>query len=1093
MRSKKGTTPFSVKVKERSYRLGLMVSLLLVAWLINIGKTKAQNNIPAPGSIAESPTPVREFDNLPVYFRKNIGQWNEDILFQGSSPGWGANVYFMKDRLSFCATREKENYSREEKNEEYESVVWNLYFKNTNPGVSISAEGESGSHTNYIVGRDESKYKTNVPDYKLISYKNIYDHVTVNYYSTGKNLKYDYILYPGANMDNIQGSFEGIHDLQINSKGNLEIHTTWGTIVEDLPESYQIVNGEKRNVLIEYALVNPKTFGFKIKGGYDRSVPLVIDPVTLKWCTYVGGTLTSCAAYVLDIATNATGDIYGTGWANNNFPTTAGVYDNSFNGSFSATPAVGDINPPGDVYVFKMNSTGTALLWSTYIGGNQSDHGEGIALNAAGDIFVTGWTRSSNFPAVNAYNNTYGGAASPSASLFMSPGDAFAFKLNSNGTALTYSTFIGGPNNDWANDIVINVADEAYITGATESSSFPTTAGALYTTFNGVSDAFFCKLNSTGNTLLYSTFLGGTQFDVGLGLTIDNTNAVYITGATSSADFPVTGSAYDNSFNGVSDIFVTKITAAFTLVYSTYIGGSASEGPGFYPYGMAKNKIVVNTSGQTFVTGTTTSSDFPVVNAYDNTFNGGGGFGGGDVFVFKLNNAGNNLIYSTYIGGAFNDSGNDLIVNNMDEVYVVGGTNSANFPTTPCAYDVTYNGGGPYGDIFFLKLDASGNNLQYSTFFGGSHNQEYYPIIKLVNTSACMPDVIIGLTSHSGDIPTTPGVYKQNPVPPLPPPSGANSYPDMPVLLRFTPVIKSGFTFPSSVCKNTPVQFTDTTNHCGLFNALRTSYWDFGDGTTASIQNPTHAYSSAGNYNVKLVVSCPMDSITKTISIVAAPCGVTVTATTTAVCSGSCTSVTSSPSGGTGPYLYSWSTGATTQNINVCPASITTYTVKVTDAGANTATATTTVTVNPSVSITATSSVACSAANGSAVANPVGGSTPYMYVWSNGQSAQTATSLVSGNYSVTVVDSKGCTSTAITTIDPPLAAQFIKGAANCTGCGCKEWIMVMASDGTSPYSYSWSALGGITKRYQNKLCPGNYTIKVTDKNGCNVNVSVNAP
>jgi len=281
----------------------------------------------------------------------------------------------------------------------------------------------------------------------------------------------------------------------------------------------------------------------------------------------------------------------------------------------------------------------------------------------------------------------------------------------------------------------------------------------------------------------------------------------------------------------------------------------------------------------------------------------------------------------------------------------------------------------------------------------------------------------------------------------------------------------------------------------GVWNAS-TWYWNFGDGTTSTIQNPTHTYSSAGNYNVKLVVGCPKDSVSKTIAVTGA-CSITVTAAALNICSGGCTTVTSTGSGGTGLYTYSWNTGATAQSISACPISTTTYTVKITDAGGATATTTSTVTVNPAVTVTTTGTTPCNGINSSIIAAVAGGSSSFTYSWSNGLTAITnsltsqISNLTSGSYSVTVTDVNGCTATVSAFIYPPLTALYIKGTANCADCGCKEWVMLTASGGTQPYSYLWPS--GYDKRYQNELCPGPYTINITDTNGCSVKVVVSAP
>jgi PKD repeat protein len=301
-----------------------------------------------------------------------------------------------------------------------------------------------------------------------------------------------------------------------------------------------------------------------------------------------------------------------------------------------------------------------------------------------------------------------------------------------------------------------------------------------------------------------------------------------------------------------------------------------------------------------------------------------------------------------------------------------------------------------------------------------------------------------------------------------------------------TSPVSATFTNPTP-CAGVKVCFTNT-------GSAGTETWTWADqaNTTGTITNYCTTFLSAGTYSITHTVASGGCTNTITKNAIVINCSApTVTATPGTVCAGSCTTVTSTGSGGTTPYVYSWSTGATTQNITACPGSTSTYTVKITDAGGTTATTTTIVNVNPAVNVNTTSVTGCSANNGSATANPGGGTVSYTYTWSNSQTTQTATGLAQGNYTVTVTDNKGCSAVSSTSISPSLSAQFIKGTSNCTGCGCKEWIMITAKDGTNPYSYSWP--GGTDKRYMNQLCPGNYVIQVTDKNGCNINIAVNTP
>jgi hypothetical protein len=336
------------------------------------------------------------------------------------------------------------------------------------------------------------------------------------------------------------------------------------------------------------------------------------------------------------------------------------------------------------------------LAYSTYLGGASEDGGQGIAVDAAGNAYITGGTSSVDFPTtVGAFDTTLDGGS-----------DAFVTKLNTTGSALVYSTYLGGTSFDGANSIAVDVAGNAYVAGVTTSTDFPTTALAFDTTFNGATDAFVTKLNTNGSALLYSTYLGGTANDDGRGIGIDGLGNAYLTGDTASGDFPTTAGASDTTANGGDDAYVTKLNSAGSaVVYSTYLGGASSD---------AGTGIALDAAGNAYVAGFTTSTDFPTTaGAFDTTANGAT-----DAFVTKLNTTGSALLYSTYLGGTSADQSLfGVAVDAAGDAYLTGFTQSANFPTTAGAFDTTLGG---IQDAFVTKLDPTGSSLVYSTYLGGS-------------------------------------------------------------------------------------------------------------------------------------------------------------------------------------------------------------------------------------------------------------------------------------------------------------------------------------------------------------------------------------
>jgi hypothetical protein len=344
-----------------------------------------------------------------------------------------------------------------------------------------------------------------------------------------------------------------------------------------------------------------------------------------------------------------------------------------------------------------VNATGSALTYSTYLGGAGNDQGFGIAIDSSGAAYVVGSTLSSNYPTTaGAYDTSYNGGQ-----------DAFVTKLNAAGSAFAYSTYLGGitgVSSDSIAAVAVDAAGAGYVVGLTSSIDFPTTIGAYDTSANGSLDAFATKLNAAGSALVYSTFLGGAGDDTATAVALDASGAVYVTGSTSSSDFPTTAGAFDTTFNGL-DGFVTKLDASGSNpAYSTFVGGASGE---------SISGIAVDASGAVYVTGYTISTDYPVTaGAFDTTFNGA--TSNYDAFATKLNAAGSALVYSTFLGGAGDDTANAVALDASGAVYVTGSTSSSDFPTTAGAFDTSYNG----GDAFLVKINPTGTGLVYSTFLG---------------------------------------------------------------------------------------------------------------------------------------------------------------------------------------------------------------------------------------------------------------------------------------------------------------------------------------------------------------------------------------
>jgi hypothetical protein len=625
-------------------------------------------------SAAKQPADAKKIESaltkLPIYFAPNAGQLDERVKYSASGAGY--NFYLTEDGVTYSFTTGAGD-------EAAEGYALKLSFAGANPGALIEGRKEQAGKVNYLLGNDQNEWQTNVPTFGQVAYKELYPGVDLTYQGAGGKLKYEFIVAPGADANQIQMAYSGADSLKVDKAGNLVIATPWGTLKDEKPFVYQTIGGKKTEVPAAFA-VKGKTVGFTL-GNYDRNRPLIIDP-GLVYSTFLGAG-GSDGAY--SIAVDVEGNTYVTGSTDSaDFPTTAGAHDGGFNSGY------------GDVFVTKLDADGGALVYSTFLGGSGNDSGPSIAVDAAGNAYVTGSTGSADFPTTaGALDQSHNG-----------DDDVFVTKLNAAGSALTYSTFLGGGSGEAGHSIAVDGEGSVYVTGYTWAADFPTTAGALDQSRNGSMEAFVTKLNAAGSALTYSTFLGGGSVDAGYSIAVDGEGSAYVTGVAYSTDFPTTAGALDQSHNGSMDAFVAKLNAAGSaLTYSTFLGGGNGD------YALS---IAVDAPGNAYLTGKTLSSDFPTTTgALDQSHNGDH-----DVFVTKLNSVGNSLVYSTFLGSSGSDEGLAVAVDAAGNAYVTGYTYSTDFPTTTGALDQSFNGS---MDAFVAKLNAAGSGLTYSTFLGGGN------------------------------------------------------------------------------------------------------------------------------------------------------------------------------------------------------------------------------------------------------------------------------------------------------------------------------------------------------------------------------------
>ncbi len=686
-------------------------------------------------------------------------------------------------------------------------------FKNCNEKINITPEFKTDSYSNYFVGSDPDIWETNIFNYESLYYSELYDKIDLRFVIDNSSLKYDIILKPGSDISNIVLDYQGLDRLDIDDMGNLKLVSGAGELIEFIPRSYQIIDNKEIDIKVVYYMQDKFSIGFQAID-YNPNYDLIIDP--LIYSTFIGGTGQDYL-WGGSIQKDATDNIYITGrTTSNNFPTTPGTYDVTFNGNF-------------DGFIIKMNSLGTAPIFSTYFGGSSSDVGSSIYLDSFLNFYICGTTASANFPITPGVFQTSKSGGD----------DGYILKMNSSGNALIYSTYIGGLGNDYPWSLVADVSGNAYFITETNG-FFPTTVGAFDVTYNGGPwDAAVTKINNNGTGLIYSTYLGSNGDDNPSGIVIDSGNNVYISGYTSGNNFPVTAGVYSQVYGGgVNDCFVTKLNpAGNSLVYSTYIGGSGND--------INWNSIAL-TSGNELVFGGYTSGNYPTTpGAYLNFSSGSN-----TAFVSKLSNSGNSLLASTYIGGSGSDQVYYVSLDQNSRVYTTGTTTSTNFPIVGCVYDSTANG---LNDAFLSVFNANLSMLEYSTYIGGSLSDKGSAIIAENNFA-----YLIGETG-SVNYPTTTGAFDET--------FNGGSLDVFLTKIELANSLVVNFTNTNNVCYGSPITFTN--NSSGATNYL----WDFGDSNSSNLHSPSHTYSSPGNYNVILTAmnSCSSNTFIQAVVILPLP------------------------------------------------------------------------------------------------------------------------------------------------------------------------------------------------------------------------------
>lgn len=635
------------------------------------------------------------------YFESNLGQAGEAARFLGRFPAYTV-LLTSPDALVILGGHPGQGPS---------SVV-RMRLLGADSEAAAEGLGKLRGRSHYLLSNDPAGWHRDVSHFSSVRYSAVYPGIDLLYYTRDGELEADFVVAPGVDPSLIRVSFDGTLGIWIEDE-DLILETRAGKLRQKSPVIYQTVDGHERRIPGGYTLDEDLGVGFEI-GAYDPALPLVIDPV-LSYSTLLGGSGTEEIDVGRKIAVDGSGHVYVTGRTLSfDFPTL-----NPFQGSIAGN---------FDIFVTKLDPSGSSVIYSTYLGGSGRDEAYAIVVDAGGNAYVAGRAIFSfDFPiTAGAFQTGYGGGFR----------DCVVTKLNPAGNTLLYSTFLGGSSCDSCTGMAVDAAGNAYVTGFTASSNFPT-AAPLQPAHAGSFDGFVSKLDPTGSTLVYSTYFGGSGSDDGIDITVDGAGNVYLTGDTASTNLPL-ASPLQGTFGGVRDAFFAKFNAAGSaLVYASYLGGSGfDQGWG----------IAIDPAGNVHVAGVTGSTDFPTQSPLQAS-NGGAD----DSFITKINASGSALVYSTYFGGSGSDDVNGLALDTAGNAYVTGHTNSSDLPVLNSLQ--TFGG---LTDAFLVKLRPSGTQLAYSTYFGGSGTDRG----RSVAVDGMGGAYILGETDSSLDFPTTGGAFQ---------------------------------------------------------------------------------------------------------------------------------------------------------------------------------------------------------------------------------------------------------------------------------------------------------------------------------------------
>jgi beta-propeller repeat-containing protein/centrosomal CEP192-like protein/ASPM-SPD-2-Hydin domain-containing protein len=677
------------------------------------------------------------YGKLPLTFEANQGQTGAKVKFLSRGQGYTAFLTAGGISLSLrpnqpVPVQPAGNVAVSKQSRPLNTTLQcKLLGAAQNPAVI--GENQQPGVVNYFIGKDPTKWLTNVPTYARVRYKNVYPGIDLVYYGNHQQLEYDFAVSPGANPNQIQFEITGANQIDLDDEGNLVLQTISGELRFQSPVIYQESSGQRVPVSGTYVVNDPTHISFQI-AQYDLNKPLVIDPVLL-YGTYLGAAGGEQAS---GIAVDSTGSVY-----------IAGYTDSA---DFSLTTFGSPAASSNHVFVAKLDPTGSTFVYADYLGGNGDDYGIGLALDSSNNVYVTGSTTSTNYPTVNP----------PYQSAALGPYTGFLSKISADGSSLVYSTYLGGSGFDEPASVAVDTLGDAYVAGTTTSQDFPVAnayqpaalanQGGAYGNYG-----FLTKFSADGSSLNFSTYFAGntnvancgsscypTPYSAISAVTVDANGNAYVAGTTNTSNFPYTSGAYLTSNSPVADAtigFVSKFASAgMPLDYSTYFYGSSGN-----PVGIGA--ITVDGSGSAYITGTVSSdTTFPTTST--SICNPSvSGVGCSYAFVSKFDPAAATLLYSTFLGLSNYASPQSIALDSSNDAYVVANTSSAAFGTNNAIEG--YSSG---DDILLVEIDASATTELFATYLGGSGND----FASAMTLDASGNVYVVGSTS-SADFPVTQG------------------------------------------------------------------------------------------------------------------------------------------------------------------------------------------------------------------------------------------------------------------------------------------------------------------------------------------------